>query len=181
MHQGATLVLQSSQQANSPGFSWYDLWYPVETERYGAARASPSYVAYLLVTETVGKSGRSRLALIRDASLPPTLAVYAIWDPSSRTDGIARMVILNMSLRRQNVAADEALTATVDVSKYLRRGQTAKVKRMSSPGVESKDSSRVTWAGQSYSAGVPVGTEVVEQLNAGKVDVRGSEGVLITF
>ncbi|CAE6425869.1 unnamed protein product [Rhizoctonia solani] len=182
MHQGATLVLQSSQQANSPGFSWYDLWYPVPSERYGTARASPSYVAYLLITEAVGKSGRSRLALIRDPSLPSTLAVYAIWDPSVRTDGIARMVILNMSLRREGVAADEALAVTVDVSKYLRGGRTsAKVKRMRSPGVESKDSDRVTWAGQSYSAGVPVGNEVVEQLSSGKVNVRGSEGVLITF
>ncbi|CAE6455633.1 unnamed protein product [Rhizoctonia solani] len=182
MHQGATLVLQSSQQANSPGFSWYDLWYPIPSERYGSARASPSYVAYLLVTEAVGKSGQSRLALVRDSSLPSTLAVYAIWDPSSRTNGIARMVILNMSLRRQDVAADDALTVTVDVGKYQRGGNTtAKVKRMSSPGVESKDSDRVTWAGQSYSAGVPVGSEVVEQLDAGKVNVRGSEGVLITF
>ncbi|EUC53696.1 glycoside hydrolase family 79 protein [Rhizoctonia solani AG-3 Rhs1AP] len=182
MHQGATLVLQSSQQANSPGFSWYDLWYPVPSERYGSARASPSYVAYLLVAEAVGKSGRSRLALIRDSSLPSTLAVYAIWDPSSRTNGIARMVILNMSLRRQDVAVDEVLAVTVDVGKYLRGGRTAaQVKRMSSPGVESKDSDRVTWAGQSYSAGVPVGGEVVEQLDAGKVNVRGSEGVLITF
>ncbi|CAE6523860.1 unnamed protein product [Rhizoctonia solani] len=182
MHQGATLVLQSSQQANSPGFSWYDLWYPVPSERYGSARASPSYVAYLLVTEAVGKSGRSRLALIRDSSLPSTLVVYAIWDPSSRTSGIARMVILNMALRRQDVAADEAETVTMDVGKYLRSGSiAAKVKRMSSPGVESKDSDRVTWAGQSYSVGVPVGDEVVERLNAGKVNVRGSEGVLITF
>ncbi|KAF8760713.1 Glycosyl hydrolase family 79 C-terminal beta domain [Rhizoctonia solani] len=159
-------ILTTGKQS---GFSWYDLWYPVQSERYGAPRASPSYVAYLLIAEAVGKSGSSRLALIRDSSLPSTLAVYAIWDPSSRTDGIARIVILNMSLRRQNVAADEALTVTVDVSKYLRRGSpAAKVKRMTSPGVESKDSDRVTWAGQSYSAGVPVGAEVVERLNAGR-------------
>lgn len=180
MHQGATLVLQSSQQANSPGFSWYDLWYPVPSERYGTARASPSFVAYLLVTEAVGKSGRSRLALIQDSSLPPTLAVYAIWDPSGRANGVARMVVLNMALRREGVAADEE-TVTVDVGKYVRNGKAAQVKRMSSPGVESKDSDRITWAGQSYSAGVPVGSEVVEQLSAGKVSVRGSEGVLITF
>lgn len=165
----------------SPGFSWYDLWYPVPSERYGTARASPSFVAYLLITEAVGKSGRSRLALINDSSLPSTLAVYAIWDPSARSGGVARMVILNMALRREGVAADEAETVTVDVGKYVRRGNSAKVKRMSSPGVESKDSARVTWAGQSYSAGVPAGSEVVEQLNASKVSVRGSEGVLITF
>lgn len=181
MHQGATLVLQSSQQANSPGFSWYDLWYPVPSDRYGTARVSPSFVAYLLVTEAVGPSGTTRLALIRDASLPATLAVYAIWDPSTRPNGVARIVILNMALRREGVAADEAETVSVDLTRWARSGVAPKVKRMSSPGVESKASDKVTWAGQSYENGVPVGSLVVEGLSAGKVSVRGSEGVLIVF
>ncbi|KAG8773778.1 hypothetical protein FRC12_002319 [Ceratobasidium sp. 428] len=181
MHQGATLVLQSSQQANSPGFSWYDLWYPVPSERYGTARASPSFVAYLLVTEAVGPSGQTRLALIRDPSLPSTLAVYAIWDPSARKNGVARMVILNMALRREGVAADEAETVTVDVSKWVQSGKAAQVKRMTAPGVASKDVGKVTWAGQSYTDGTPAGKLVVEGLTAGKVSVRGSEGVLIAF
>ncbi|KAG8678542.1 hypothetical protein FRC08_017684, partial [Ceratobasidium sp. 394] len=181
MHQGATLVLQSSQQANSPGFSWYDLWYPVPSDRYGTARVSPSFVAYLLVTEAVGPSGQTRLALLRDASFPPSLAVYAIWDPSARKQGVARMVILNMALRREGVAADEAKTVTIDVSKWAQVGKAAKVKRMSAPGVESKDVGRVTWAGQSYTSGVTVGKLAIEGLDAGRVSVKGSEGVLITF
>ncbi|KAG8711197.1 hypothetical protein FRC08_016197 [Ceratobasidium sp. 394] len=181
MHQGATLVLQSSQQANSPGFSWYDLWYPVPSDRYGTARASPSFVAYLLVTEAVGPSGRTRLALIHGASFPPSLAVYAIWDPSARKHGVARLVVLNMALRREGVAADEAETVSIDVSKWVQRGKAANVKRMSAPGVESKDVGRVTWAGQSYTDGFAVGKLAVEKLDAGRVSVRGSEGVLITF
>ncbi|KAG8773777.1 hypothetical protein FRC12_002318 [Ceratobasidium sp. 428] len=181
MHQGATLVLQSSQQANSPGFSWYDLWYPVPSERYGSARASPSFVSYLLVTEAVGPSGQTRLALIRDSSLPSTLAVYAIWDPSARKNGVARMVILNMALRREGVTADEAETVTVDVSKWVQGGKAAKVKRMTAPGVASKDVGKVTWAGQSYTDGTPVGKLLEEGLSAGSVSVRGSEGVLLTF
>jgi hypothetical protein len=119
--------------------------------------------------------------LIQDSALPSTLAVYAIWDPSARTDGIARLVVLNMALRREGVVADEGKTVSVDVGKYVRRGRSAAVKRMSSPGVESKDSGRVTWAGQSYSAGVPAGSEVVERLSGGRVSVRASEGVLVTF
>ncbi|QRW18868.1 glycoside hydrolase family 79 protein [Rhizoctonia solani] len=171
----------NNELSRSPGFSWYDLWYPVQSERYGAPRASPSYVAYLLIAEAVGKSGRSRLALIR------ILLFRRRWQ-YMRSGILAHVPMASRAYNSQHVSAKtecccgRGLTVTVDVSKYLRRGSpAAKVKRMTSPGVESKDSGRVTWAGQSYSAGVPVGTEVVERLNAGKVNVRGSEGVLITF
>jgi len=47
--------------------------------------------------------------------------------------------------------------------------------------VESKDVGKVTWAGQSYTDGVAVGKLTVEGLDAGRVSVRGSEGVLIMF
>lgn len=86
-----------------------------------------------------------------------------------------------MALRREGVAADEAETVSVDLTRWARSGVAPKVKRMSSPGVESKASDKVTWAGQSYENGVPVGSLVVEGLSAGKVSVRGSEGVLIVF
>jgi hypothetical protein len=91
------------------------------------------------------------------------------------------MVVLNMALRREGVAADESETVSVDVSKWVKKGTGAKVKRMSAPGVESKDVGRITWAGQSYTDGVPVGDLIVEGLNSGKVSVKGSEGVLIFF
>ncbi|KZT29970.1 glycoside hydrolase family 79 protein [Neolentinus lepideus HHB14362 ss-1] len=176
LHQGATLVLQSNQQANSPGFSWYDLWYPVETDRYGAARASPSFVAYLLITEAVGSSGKSQISLIPTPS-HPQLAVYAIWDQSS----LSRIAVLNLAIRNVTASDEEKEAAVVyiNLSDYIEEGSTAKVKRMSAPGLDSKDSSAVTWAGQSYENGTASGVEVVETLEDGILSVQGSEGVLV--
>ncbi|CDO76896.1 Glycoside Hydrolase Family 79 protein [Trametes cinnabarina] len=182
LHQGATLVFQSSQQANSPGFSWYDLWYPVESDRYGAARASPSFVAYLLVTEAVGRSGLARFSLI-DVPEHPDLAVYAIWDPAVRKTGIARLAVLNVAVRNETTSGEDAagMAVTLDLSPYVQKGKQATAKRMQAPGLDSKDSTRVTWAGQSYANGTAAGEEVVEKLKDGKITVEGSEGVLVFF
>ncbi|EPQ54385.1 hypothetical protein GLOTRDRAFT_44058 [Gloeophyllum trabeum ATCC 11539] len=176
LHQGATLVLQSSQQANSPGFSWYDLWYPVESDRYGAPRASPSFVAYLLITEAVGPSGKSQLSLIPTPSYPE-LAVYAIWDGAA----LARIAVLNLAIRNATATEEQkgAAAVTLDLGGYVKEGCEARVKRMTAPGLDSKDSTAVTWAGQSYANGTASGEEVVETLQKGVVTVQGSEGVLV--
>ncbi|TFY71156.1 hypothetical protein EVG20_g1847 [Dentipellis fragilis] len=178
MHQGATLVLQSGTQANSPGFSWYDLWYPVDSDRYGTARAGPSFVAYLLITEAVGSSGHSQLALVATPA-NPQLAMYAIWDKGK----LSRIAILNLANRYVSTSADDAenLAVTVDISKYVSGSKVSKVqvKRMTAPGIDSKDSDTATWAGQSYTNGTANGKEVVEGLNRGQVKVGGSEGVLV--
>lgn len=164
--------------------SQYDLWYPVQSDRFGAARASPSFVAYLLITEAVGKSRKSQIALV-DVPGQDSLAVYAIWDHHARKDGIARMVLLNMAIR--NVTTSEAdaakLAVTVDLSSYLRSEgkHSATVKRMAGPGLDSKASGNVTWAGQSYEQGVPNGGLQVESLEGGSLTVQGSEGVLVSF
>ncbi|KAI0342826.1 hypothetical protein BDW22DRAFT_1357353 [Trametopsis cervina] len=187
LHQGATLVLQSSSQANTPGFSWYDLWYPIPTDRYGSARASPSFVAYLLVTEAIGPATHTstRLALLPALPSLPNFAAYAIWDPDSRaiTDGPARLVLLNLAVRNISSAAHEG-SVSVDLSKWVRAGgqEAVKVKRMSAPGLDSTDSRTATWAGQSFENGTASGVEVVESLgNDGNVTVNGSEGVLVFF
>ena len=142
----------------------------------------------------MGPSGRSQLSLI-DIPAHPQLALYAIWDPDARKDGIARLVILNLAVRNDSAtAADvEAGSITIDLAPYVRKGHNsvnindsaaakAKVKRMTSPGLDSKDVSHVTWAGQSYANGTATGTENVESLQDGaKLTVRGSEGVLVFF
>ncbi|KZV99803.1 hypothetical protein EXIGLDRAFT_723870 [Exidia glandulosa HHB12029] len=168
LHQGATLVFQSSNQANGPGFSWYDLWYPTESERYGAARAAPSFVAYLLLAEAVGRTDTARIALLDlGSAAPEQLAAYAIWEGPA----LRRVVLLNMAPRTD--AGSE--TAVVDL-----KIKTATVKRMTSAGgLEEKDSTKTTWAGQSFAQGVAVGKEVVEKLEDGKVTVRGAEGVVV--
>ncbi|THH33202.1 hypothetical protein EUX98_g989 [Antrodiella citrinella] len=108
LHQGATLVLQSSTQANTPGFSWYDQWYPASSDRFGDPHAGPSFVALLLITEAVGSSQKSQIALIPTPAFPQ-LVVYAIWDPISRPsrDGPARIAILNLATRNVTASARE--------------------------------------------------------------------------
>ncbi|KLO15240.1 hypothetical protein SCHPADRAFT_871320 [Schizopora paradoxa] len=181
LHQGATLVFQSSDQSNAPGFSWYDLWYPVPTDRYGSARASPSFVAYLLVTEAVGSSGQSQLSLI-DVPGEPQLAAYAIWDPAARKDGIARLALLNLNTRNTTTSAADAaeLAVTVDVSKLAGHGVVT-VKKMSSPGLDSKDVDNVLWAGQAFTNGTATGIEVAERVKDNQITIAGSEAALIFF
>ncbi|CAL1716179.1 unnamed protein product [Somion occarium] len=183
LHQGATLVLQSSQQANTPGFSWYDLWYPVPTDRYGSARASPSFVAYLLIAETIGSSNQSHIALLPSISSHPQFAAYAVWDPATRASDVARLVLLNLATRiiTSTEEEKEAIAVTVDLSPYVRENQHATMKRMTALGLDSTDSRTATWAGQSYENGTASGVEVIESLDEGKVTVQGSEGVLVFF
>ncbi|EJD40230.1 hypothetical protein AURDEDRAFT_91104 [Auricularia subglabra TFB-10046 SS5] len=169
LHQGATLVFQSSQQANSPGYSWYDLWYPTESDRYGAARAAPSFVAYLLLAEAVGRTDTARIApLSLPAGTSPQVAAYAIWERSA----IARVVVLNMA---------PSGDVSVDLSKVVGgNAKKATVKRMTAPTIDEKDSTKTTWAGQAFAQGVAEGEQVIEKLDAqGHVDVRGAEGVVI--
>jgi hypothetical protein len=163
-----------------PGYSWYDLWYPQQSDRYGAARASPSYVAYLLVTEAVGSSGNSSVALINVPAYPQ-LAVYAIWDKAISSTLPARLAVLNLSPRNATTSVSDAskVAVTLDLSSLTSHTSNALVKRMASPGLDSKDSTAVTWAGQSYSTGKPSGTQTQETLNNGAVTVAGSEGVLV--
>lgn len=162
----------------------YDLWYPVSSDRFGSARAAPSFVAYLLVAEAVGSSTQSRIALLPSPAGLTNLAAYAIWDPASRSvhDGPARLALLNLAVRNVSSSQDEG-EVQVDVSTWLRAkgGKGVKVKRMTAPGLDSKDSDTATWAGQSFANGTASGVEVVEGLQNGTVGVKGSEGVLVFF
>lgn len=202
LHQGATLVFQSSDQANTVGFSWYDLWYPIPSARFETARASPSFVAYLLITEAVGSSGLSRLQLI-NVPEAPGVAVYAIWDDAVRQDGIARLAIINTAIRNTTTPAQDDGSVTFDLSRFIpknsgRRSREVQnsatdsnssshststvVKRLTAPGLDSTDSDTATWAGQAFTNGTASGKEVLEALDEGrKVVIRGSEAVLVIF
>ncbi|KAI0049736.1 glycoside hydrolase family 79 protein [Auriscalpium vulgare] len=180
LHQGATLVLQSGTQANTPGFSWYDLWYPVDTERYGVARASPSFVAYLFIAETIGRSGTSRISLV-PITQQPDIALYAIWDAQH----LGRLAILNMAHRDVSTTADEAaaLAVSLDLSGVIAAAGVpatgVTLKRITAPGMDETDSTSTVWAGQSYADGSANGVEVTEYLNGNAVEVGASEGVLV--
>lgn len=97
------------------------------------------------------------------------------------TNGPARLVLLNLAVKNVSGAAD-AGEVVVNLSAWTRAGSGVRVKRMTAPGLDSKDSGATLWAGQSYENGTASGVEVVESLAAdGSVRVRGSEGVLVFF
>ncbi|KAK0715552.1 hypothetical protein B0H67DRAFT_490704 [Lasiosphaeris hirsuta] len=185
LHQGATLVFQSDQQLNtpgddgSPGFSSYSLLYPVSSSKRGEARVLPVFVSQLLVVEALSWTDAIQMGG-RIASLPTPAGLkesefsgYAIYDPYT---GLKRLVLLNMKPYYAGVGTRG--TVLVDIG--FHRG--ASVKRMTAPSVDEKDSAKVTWAGQSFRDGKPVGKETVETLEtAEKVAIRDSEAVLIDF
>lgn len=132
----------------------------------------------------MGSSGQSQLSLLPSLPAYPQLAAYVIWDAAVHTSGPARLALLNLAVRNVSsaVAEQEAVAVTVDLSDWLRMagaGSDIKVKRMTAPGLDSKDSGIVTWAGQSYENGTASGIEVIEGLSGGKVTVQGSEAVLV--
>lgn len=175
----------------------YDLWYPIDTERYGAARASPSYVSYLLITEAIGPSPfTSRITLV-DIPTAPQVAVYAVWEGKNSSiaarddvssaetaeEVLSRLVILNLGHRNisSTDAEKDAVAVSVDLSPFVTLGgANVTVKRMTATGMDSTDSDTATWAGQGYAQGVASGEEVIEGLNDGStVRVEGTEGVVV--
>jgi hypothetical protein len=179
LHQGATLVFQSDQQLNtpgddgSPGFSSYSLLYPVNSTKRGEARVLPVFVSQLLVAEAL--SGGSRIAAL---STPEGVertgfSSYAIYGD---TDKLQKLVILNM---KPYYAGNTTVSKlSLDIGQH----KGAKVKRMTAPSVDEKDTAKVTWAGQSFRNGKAMGNVAVERVAPkDRVLVRDSEAILVTF
>jgi len=182
LHQGATLVFQSDQQSNTPGddgtpgFSSYSLLYPINSTKRGEARVLPVFVSQLLVTEALSGGGRIAALKTPDGLVERHFSAYAVYDGEGK---LAKMVILNM--KPYYAGGDVARSEVVLDIGGEHSGAT--VKRMTAPSVDEKDSAKVTWAGQSFRNGVAVGefTEETIEAGSGKVTVKDSEGVLITF
>lgn len=172
------------------------MWIPHDTDTTGPAHAGPSYVSYLLLGEAIGKpnvpasvykhlkTGGTNIR-VSPLDTPPglsnqTFAAYALYDG----DHPSRLVIINMIVH--NVTTTTATTTpvgkdavTLDISHLFVPGK-ATLKRMSSPGLDEKNSSYVSWAGQTYADGRARGKEVVEKVGLnGLVTVQASEAVLV--
>lgn len=154
----------------------------------------PSYVSYLLLGEAIGKPSVSAAKYnelktggtnIRIAPLDTplglsnhTFAAYALYE------GVvpARLVLINMIVRNVTTSAlnldKEPGTVTLDISRLVGKAK-ATLKRMSSTGLNERNSSHVSWAGQTYSDGRASGKEVIERVENGSVSVRASEAVLV--
>ncbi|KAK4502634.1 hypothetical protein PRZ48_006060 [Zasmidium cellare] len=190
LHQGATLVFQSNQQSNSagddgsPGFSTYDMLYPISSSKRGAQRTLPGFPGLLFLAEAFAVEGTRVVALETPAGLSEDhFAGYAFY----HNERLTKLALLNLTPYYANSTSD--FTASFDIGSLTPRSygrhfprRQAKVKRLTAPHVDEKDSSKVTWAGQSFNGGVGEGNVVVEQVGKdGCVDVRGSEAVLIFF
>ncbi|KAJ6525730.1 hypothetical protein B0H19DRAFT_589203 [Mycena capillaripes] len=184
IHQGATLVSQSNSQINvpgangTPGFSTYDLWYPVDSPLRGRRRANPSYVSQLFIAETVGRSRTSRLVALSppDGASPGLFAAYAVYDRGVP----ARIAVINWDTFNTTMgeAGVKATSVSLDISALVRRKK-ATLKRLTAPGSDEKDADFVTWGGQAWTNGTAVGKNVTEAVHDGKITVRGSEAVLV--
>ncbi|CEL61683.1 hypothetical protein RSOLAG1IB_04433 [Rhizoctonia solani AG-1 IB] len=183
LHQGATLAFQSDNQENipgvngTPGFSSYNLWYPRNSELRGRARANPSYVSQLMLSEIVGKSRASQIVhLSPPASISPSrFAAYGVYEHRR----LSKLALINFSIFNKTGASEEAPGIRVRIGGGS--SKTLRLKRMTAPGLDEKDADLVTWAGQAYTNGSAIGKLKLEALIDNTVWIRDSEAVLIDF
>ncbi|KDN61933.1 putative glycoside hydrolase family 79 protein [Colletotrichum sublineola] len=185
LHQGATLVLQSSDQVNTPGangtpgYSTYSMLYPRDSSKRGPARTLPSFLAQLFMAEAFAVPDTR----VRALSPPPgvnseSFAAYAFYV----NDQVSKLALVNT----EPYYADSTSNYTVrlDLSTLMDpgKGGSVRAKRMTAPYVNTGDSNLSTWAGQAFPQGEPVGDMVIETIGAdGAVEVRGSQAVLVFF
>ncbi|KAJ7343161.1 hypothetical protein DFH08DRAFT_702361 [Mycena albidolilacea] len=151
LHQGATLVSQSNSQINvpgangTPGFSTYNLWYPVDSPLRGRRRANPSYVSQLFLAETVGKSGTSRLVELSppEGVSPDLFAAYAVYDGGAPV----RIAVINWQTFNSTMgeAGVRATSLGLDISGLVQKKK-ATLKRLTAPGSDEKNADYVRWA-----------------------------------
>ncbi|KAF4550030.1 Glycosyl hydrolase family 79 C-terminal beta domain-containing protein 3 [Elsinoe fawcettii] len=181
LHQGATLVFQSSNQVNvpspdgKPGFSTYSMVFPIDTILRGPARALPSFLSQLFMAEVFRVEGtRVQEVAAPEGVNEERFSAYALWEGEE----VRKLVVLNTELYYGNTTTDG--TVELDVSAYA-TGEKVWVKRLTAPAVNEKDSTKATWAGQAFPQGDAVGETLVEEVTGNVVRVRGSEAVLVFF
>lgn len=193
LHQGATLVFQSDQQSNeagddgSPGFSTYSFVYPRDSSRRGRARALPSFVAQLFMAEAFSvPDTRVRTIDAPEGVNSERFSAYAFYVD----DRLDKLALVNMQPYYANSTEDYSVSFRLPDAKgksgrkgHKGRGHGAvSLKRMTAPHVDEKETSKSTWAGQSFENGTAVGDVEVEHVGDDRiVTVRGSEAVLVFF
>ncbi|KAF4966405.1 hypothetical protein FSARC_5914 [Fusarium sarcochroum] len=179
-HQGATLVLQSNSQTNTPGFSTYSFVYPRDSEKHGEARALPSFLGVLFLTEVFAKpNGRIMRLTAPPSADPDRFATYAVYQGNK----VDKLVLLNMKPYYPK-SAKKSSYLTVDISAFVPHKQKftdrPTFKRLTAPSVDEKDTNQVTWAGQSFKYGDARGKLKLERLgNNGILSIRVSEAILV--
>lgn len=184
LHQGATLVFQSSDQSNSagpngsPDFSTYDMVYPRNSPGRGPKRTLPGFLGVLFSAEAFAIPNTQVLPLAAPSGINADyFSAYALYVGGK----LNKLAILNMNPYYANSTNDYSFTLNI-ASAYGSGQKQAWLKRMTSTSVDEQNSTAVTWAGQSYANGPPTGKFDVETVGSkGAVTLRGSEAVLVFF
>uniref|UniRef100_A0A0D2XRG6 Beta-glucuronidase C-terminal domain-containing protein n=1 Tax=Fusarium oxysporum (strain Fo5176) TaxID=660025 RepID=A0A0D2XRG6_FUSOF len=130
----------------------------------------PSYHAYLIVNEAIGKSAGSYIVELPTTNI--TLTAYGIWESSK----LVRIVVLNTQVHTQGEKS------SIQVSmKGLGTHKPATVKLLESEKTNS--SIGITWAGQSFetSSGAPEGEIKVKKVKDGSFNLPASSIALVEF
>ena len=186
LHQGATLVFQSSNQVNSagkngtPGFSTYDILYPRHSAKRGKARALPSFTSQLFMAETFAIPNTQVTALETPKGLDPDyFSAYAFYVNGK----VNKLALVNLRPYYANSTSEHSIE--FDLSKVMSNEAGCThgwVKRLTAPYVNEKDTAKTTWAGQSYEFGAPEGSLDIETIKRSELlKVRGSQAALIFF
>ncbi|KAJ3838321.1 glycoside hydrolase family 79 protein [Lentinula raphanica] len=194
IHQGGPLALQSATQLNKGGFSFYDLWYPIDNLN-GPVQVFPSYSAYLFVADTIGSSRALKIANIypgrqSNGSTITTaegdtsegqLVVYGFWDESLPSNATfpTKLALLNLQIYNET-QEDSRPVATFDISAFLSSADAqVTVRRLAAPGADTQSANVTLWAGQTFENGTPNGTLVEEKVSGGIVTVEASGAALV--
>lgn len=184
LHQGATLVFQSSDQVNTagengaPGFSTYDFVYPRSGQLRGPARVLPSFAGQMFLAESFATDGIRVKMLDAPAGVDADyFSGYAFYE----AEYLSHAVFVNLKPYYENSSSD--YTVELDLKDEIGRcGGGATVKRLTAPYVDTKTNEDVKWAGQSFQNGTANGKVTVERVAEDSiVSVRGSEAVLVNF
>ncbi|KAH7873854.1 glycoside hydrolase family 79 protein [Lentinula edodes] len=195
LHQGGPLALQSATQLNKGGFSFYDLWYPIDNLN-GPVQVFPSYSAYLFVADAIGSSRSLKIANIypgrqANGSTITTaggdtssgqLVIYGFWDESHQdpcTNFPTKLALLNLQIYNQT--QDEIRpTASFNISSLLSSTNTQiSVRRLQAPGADTQLANVTKWAGQTFENGTASGLHIEEKVEGGIVTVEASSAVLV--
>ncbi|KAJ3915303.1 glycoside hydrolase family 79 protein [Lentinula edodes] len=194
LHQGGPLALQSATQLNKGGFSFYDLWYPIDNLN-GPVQVFPSYSAYLFVADTIGSSRSLKIANIypgrqtNESTITTAggdtssgqLVIYGFWDEShpTGTNFPTKLALLNLQIYNQT--QDEIRpTASFNISSLLSSTNTQiSVRRLQAPGADTQLANVTKWAGQTFENGTASGLHVEEKIEGGIVTVEASSAALV--
>ncbi|EGP91122.1 uncharacterized protein MYCGRDRAFT_107050 [Zymoseptoria tritici IPO323] len=181
---GATLGIKRMNVQQSTGFA-YTSWRAVEYFGKPAA-VLPPYYAHPFVADVIGNSGNVR---IHDLKLGlDLLSAYAVYDTSSNT--VSKIVLINLHDWSPSSSSSSRPSRSVSFklggSSY---GSTVRIEKLTAPGADVQDASRISWKGQSWtraSNGLPVsGTSTTQATRANNgrfaVNIRASEALLLTL